>query len=318
MGHKDGDDPAAPLLAVQPDLNLLRTFLAVYRSGSFTAAAGLLGLSQPTVTTQIRNLERTTGRDLFERLPRGATPTPVAHDLAASVSGPLDALAAATGHDPEHLTPTVPVHLAGPAEYLSTCVLPFLAPLIADGLHLRVTTGLADSLLDELRAGRYDLVISTTRPRGRNLLSEPLADEEFALVAAPVWADRVRDRLAAEGPSVLHEVPLVSYAEDLPIVRRYWRHVFGRRLACRATLTIPDLRGVLSAVKAGAGFSVLPTYLCADALATGALVVLHETDDPPINTSYLAQRPGIPYNTYVNRVRDHLLTPGPHTCDPSE
>ncbi|MCY9783812.1 LysR family transcriptional regulator [Nocardiopsis sp. EMB25] len=318
MRHTDPDDPATPPLpAAQPDLNLLRTFLAVYRSGSFTAAASLLGLSQPTVTTQIRNLERTNGQDLFERLPRGVTPTPLAHDLAARVATPLDALTAATGHDPEHLAPTAPVHLAGPAEYLCTCVMTSLAPLVADGVRLRVTTGLTDPLLDELRAGRYDLVISTTRPRGRGLLSEPLADEEFALVAAPTWAHRVKDRLAEEGPTALHEVPLVTYAEDLPIVRRYWRHVFGRRLTCRACLTVPDLRGVLAAVAAGAGFSVLPTYLCRDAFASGALVLLHETDDPPINTAYLAQRPGTPYNPHVIRVRDHLLRPGPHACEPA-
>ncbi|CAM5269025.1 LysR family transcriptional regulator [Streptomyces tanashiensis] len=100
MRHKDSDGVEGGG-AAQPvaDLNLLRTFLAVHRSGSFTAAAGLLGLSQPTVTTQIRALERQTGRELFQRLPRGVAPTPVAHDLAARVAGPLDALAAVTGHE---------------------------------------------------------------------------------------------------------------------------------------------------------------------------------------------------------------------------
>lgn len=82
------------------DLNLLRTFLAVYRSGSFTGAARLLGLSQPTVTTQMRALERQTGRELFERLPRGVTPTPVADELAARVAAPLDELASVAGPTP--------------------------------------------------------------------------------------------------------------------------------------------------------------------------------------------------------------------------
>ncbi|NKQ26788.1 LysR family transcriptional regulator, partial [Streptomyces galbus] len=76
------------------DLNLLRTFLAVYRSGSFTGAAQVLGLSQPTVTTQMRALERQTGRELFQRLPRGVTPTAVADALAARIAPALDDLAA--------------------------------------------------------------------------------------------------------------------------------------------------------------------------------------------------------------------------------
>ncbi|MEQ4724018.1 hypothetical protein [Nonomuraea sp. B19D2] len=52
--------------------------------------------------------------------------------------------------------------------------------------------------------------------------------------------------------------PLVTYAEDLPIVRRYWRHVFGKQLATPAAVTVPNLYAVLSAVTAGAGYSVLP------------------------------------------------------------
>ncbi|MEU2060303.1 LysR family transcriptional regulator [Streptomyces sp. NPDC013455] len=307
--HPPGRSPAPPPAgaAQQPDLNLLRTFLAVYRSGSFTGAAQLLGLSQPTVTTQMRSLERQTGRELFERLPRGVAPTPVADELAARVAPGLDLLAAATGPETTTGRTAEPVHLAGPAEFLCLSAMPALAPLVADGVRLRVATGLTDALLGELRAGRHDLVIATTRPRGRALSAVPLEDEEFVLVAAPAWAERLKGPLAAQGPSALHQVPLVAYAEDLPIARRYWRHVFGRRLSCPAALTVPDLRGVKSAVVAGAGFTVLPRYLCADELASGALVPLHEPDDPPINTAYLVQRPGVPDNPDVVRVRDHLL-----------
>ncbi|AVH54888.1 hypothetical protein C4B68_02715 [Streptomyces dengpaensis] len=190
-------------------------------------------------------------------------------------------------------------------------VLPALAPLVTDGVQLRVTTGLTDQLLEELKAGRHDLVIATTRPRGRTLTAVPLMDEEFVLVAAPEWADRLAGGVTAEGPRVLHTVPLITYAEDVPIVRRYWRHVFEQRLNCRAAVTMPDLRGVLAAVTAGAGFTVLPRYLCQDELASGALVTLHETDDPPINTAYLVQRPATPGNPHVTLVRDRLLGLGP-------
>lgn len=294
----------------QYDLNLLRTFLAVYRSGSFTAAAQLLGLSQPTVTTQIRSLERQTRRELFDRLPRGVAPTAVADELAARVAAPLDALAEATGHGPRESSRAEPVHLAGPAELLSTRALPALAPLVTEGVRLRVTMGLTEPLLDELRAGRHDLVIATTRPRGRTLPAVPLTDEEFVLVAAPAWADRVARRPAADGPAALHDIPLITYAEDLPIVRRYWRHVFGRRLNCRAAVSVPDLRAVLALVTAGAGYSVLPRYLCAGELASGALVLLDAPEDAPINTGFLVQRPGTSDNPHVTLVRDRLLEAG--------
>ncbi|MFF7523229.1 LysR family transcriptional regulator [Streptomyces pseudovenezuelae] len=296
-----GQAVGAPL-----DLNLLRTFLSVYRTGSFTAAARLLGLSQPTVTTQIRTLERQLDRELFERRARGVTPAPYADELAARVVEPLDSLAAVAGPaGSAEDAPAEPVHLAGPAELLSRCVLPGLAPLVDKGVRLRVTPGLTDPLLDDLRAGRHDLVIATFRPRGRTLTALALNDEEFVLVAAPTWARRIGtpEHLAA----TLHGVPLVAYAEDLPIVRRYWRHVFGRRLVRQPALTMPDLNGVKAAVAGGAGFTVLPRYLCAGELASGALVLLHDPDDPPINTGFLVQRPGTSGNPHVALVRDHLL-----------
>lgn len=296
--------------AEQLDLNLLRTFLAVYRSGSFTGAAQLLGLSQPTVTTQMRALERQAGRELFERLPRGSRrpPWPTSSRPGSprrSTSWPPWQVRTRRAGRAD------PVHLAGPAELLCTRVIPALAPLMAGGVRLRVATGLTDPLLEELRAGRHDLVIATTRPRGRTLAAVPLTDEEFVLVAAPAWADRLRGPLAADGPTALHGVPLVTYAEDLPIARRYWRHVFGRRLTGSAAVTVPDLRGVLAAVVAGAGITVLPRYLCLGELASGALVPLHEPSDPPINTAFLVQRPGPVENRDVTRVRELLLAAAP-------
>ncbi|MFE7271394.1 LysR family transcriptional regulator [Streptomyces sp. NPDC057623] len=316
MRHRDFDGEGAEAErasfggAAQVDLNLLRTFLAVYRTGSFTAAARLLGLSQPTVTTQIRTLERQLDRELFQRLARGVAPSAHADELAARIVEPLDALATVTGPGSSaDAHPAEPVHLAGPAELLTQRVMPALAPLVDKGVRLRITPGLTEPLLEELRAGRYDLMLATYRPRGRALASLALMDEEFVLVSAPSWAERVGGpaRIAADGPAALHGVPLVAYAEDVPIVRRYWRHVFGRRLVCNPAVTMPDLNAVKAAVAGGTGFSVLPRYLCAAELASGALVLLHDPDDPPINTGFLVQRPGSSGNPHVALVRDHLL-----------
>lgn len=285
------------------DLNQLRTFLAVHRSGSFTAAAHLLGLSQSTVTTQIRALETRLGRELFERRARGVVPLPYADELAAQVASPLDHLSGLTD---DADTPAVePVHLAGPAEFLGAVGMGLIAPLIAGGVQLRVTTGLTDDLLDELRAGRHDLVISTRRPTSRSLISEPFADEEFVLVAAPDWAERLKGRAL---PAALADVPLIAYDADLPIIRRYWRYVFNDHPAASTQLTtIPDLRGIRTAVIAGAGWTVLPKYLCRAELDTRALILLHEPDEAPLNTAYLVRRPGGSANPHVATVRRHLL-----------
>ncbi|MEO3821301.1 LysR family transcriptional regulator [Plantactinospora sp. B24E8] len=297
--NSDGSASRRPL-----DLTQLRTFLAVYRAGSLTEAARRLGLAQPTVTGQIRSLEQQLDHQLFERLPRGVAPTAVAHDLAARISAPMDQLALVA--DRTTTAPAEPVHLGGPAELLAVRVLPVLAPLVARGVRIRVSAGLADDLLDGLRARRLDLVLSAIRPRGRSVVATPLMDEEFVLVAAPTWAARIGP-LAADDPAPLDDVPLIAYAEDLPILRRYWRHVFRNRLTSPPALVVPDLRGVLAATVAGAGVTVLPRYLCVEELRTGALVPLLEPEEPPINTGFIVERANSVPDPAATRVRDVIL-----------
>ncbi|WP_084962388.1 LysR family transcriptional regulator [Thermoactinospora rubra] len=278
-------------------LDLLRTFLAVHRTGSITAAAQTLGLSQPAVTAQIKALEAALDRPLFDRLPRGVAPTAVADELARRVAGALDTLDAVIGSE---LPTGHTLHLGGPAEFLTEVVLPLLAPLVRGGLRLRVTFGLADDLLQALAAGRLDLVVSTIRPRLRGVRAEAAYDEEFVLVASPELAVRHPD-------PVRRGAPVIAYAEDLPIIRRYWRTVHGTRPAMDAQVVIPDLRGVLQAVRAGMGVSVLPAYLCRRDLAAGVLVALARPEPPPINTGYLAVRSGGRAVPAVTEVHDHLL-----------
>ncbi|MFI1917375.1 LysR family transcriptional regulator [Nocardia sp. NPDC020380] len=302
MGHRNMNGTV--------ELAQLRTFLAVYRAGSVTAGAAQTGLSQPTVTTQLQALERQLGRPLFERLPRGVAPLAAAHDLAARVAAPLDSLETVLGETPADGVPAPehPVLLGGPAEMLAALALPALSSLVADGVRLTVTTGLADDLLTDLRVGKLDLVLSTIRPRGRTVLSEPLADEEFALVAAPSMAARIDlDRLRGGDHTALAGIPVVSYAADLPILRRYWRHVFDTRLEAEPALVVGDLRAVLSAVVSGAGISVLPRYLCSREFAAGTIAALLDPEDPPINTVFLARRVGGPAQPHVDRVRDRLV-----------
>jgi DNA-binding transcriptional LysR family regulator len=273
-------------------LDLLRTFLAVYRAGTLTGAAAELGLAQPTVTTQLRTLEATLGEPLFVRHPRGVLATAGAHDLARQLDGPLDALAGVasglaggTGLDGRTL------RLGAPAELLSARVLPALRSTVHAGVALRCRLGVAEDLLAELATGGLDLVVSTIRPRRSGLHSEAVFDEEFRLVAAPALASRLNTALLAADPAkALQQLPVLAWAEELPIIRRWWRHVLGAPPAFRAAVVVPDLRALLTAAEAGLGATVLPHYLCDDALTAGRLVQLHATDDPPINTLYLATR----------------------------
>ncbi|WP_223622580.1 LysR family transcriptional regulator [Microbacterium sp. EST19A] len=269
------------------DVALWRTFLAAYRSGSVSAAARMLGLAQSSVTGQLQALESRVGAPLFERHARGIRPTPRADDLASRLSGPLDALATALGSPPPEDAP--PVRLGGAGDLLAVLAAPALAPALAGGLRVTMIPGLAADLLEMLNRASLDLVVSAVRPRGRALLSIALFDEEFVLVASPSLGIEPSGDLR---PEMVEGVPLLAFAQDVPILRRYWRHVFGIRLERAPAFIAPDLRALVAAAVAGAGVSVLPTYLIARELAEGTLTVLRETDDPPINTLYLVRRPG--------------------------
>ncbi|GAB7046093.1 LysR family transcriptional regulator [Catenuloplanes indicus] len=290
------------------DLDLLGTFLDVYRTGSLSAAATAGGVSQPAVSGRLARLEERVGEPLFDRTPRGVTPTARADDLARRVAPHLDALRRAVrAGGPEAPEPLGTVRLAGPAELMSLRVLPALGPLIAAGLSVRTSFGLAEDLLAALLRGEHDLVVSAVRPAARALRGTPLIDEQFVLVAAPALARTADPALIAADPvTALAHLPLVAYAEELPIIRRYWRSEFGRRPPNPVALTVPDLRAVLAAVVAGVGASVLPRYLAEPAMASGSVMQLHRSAIEPLNTLYLVTRTGSTAPS-AERVHAHLL-----------
>ena len=57
------------------DVRHLKAFLATVETGSVTAAAQRIHVTQPTLSATLQQLEERLGRALFERLPRGVRPT---------------------------------------------------------------------------------------------------------------------------------------------------------------------------------------------------------------------------------------------------
>ena len=298
------------------ELDLLRTFLEVHRAGSITAAAARLGVSQPSVSERITRLEAELGTPLFVRSARGAAPTAEADRLAARIADPVDRLRAVWTQP----TPAVPetVRIGGASDVIATRVIPALAPLTTQGVRLEFELGLATDLLARLGAGGpdgegldsdgLDVVVSSVRTPMRGIRYRGLVDEEFVLVGAPSLARTIdRERLAHDAPAALLHLPLVAYDPDLSIVRRYWRSQFGHRPANPIAVIVPDLRGILAAVVAGAGVSALPRYLADPAIGTGSVEVLHRPDEAPINTLHLAIKDGRPPGAATARVIDALV-----------
>jgi DNA-binding transcriptional LysR family regulator len=289
------------------DLSLLRTFLAVYRSPTITEAAAHLALSQPAVSLQLKTLERQFKQPLFTRQVRGVAPTAAAHELARTIAPHIDALDAiveTTGDDSAPLRGTV--HLGGPAEFLSAMALPALASLPEHGIRLRVKVGQATELLDLLVAGELDLAIATQRQARRGVEFELLYEEDFVLVAAPQFVAALDvDALRATRARALEGLPFLAYSEELPIIRRYFRTVFDTKAAFSAAVIVADLRALLTMAVAGAGLTILPHYLCREAIAKGELTVLLPEEASPTNLIFLASRSATanhPRNSHVRRL----------------
>ncbi|WP_394941805.1 LysR family transcriptional regulator [Psychromicrobium sp. YIM B11713] len=271
----------------------LRTFVTVYRAGSLTEAANLLGISQPTVSAHIQSLEAVFGFALFVRNHSGVSATGKGSELARELAAHVDALDDIAALSASASTQPRAIHIGGPAELLGTMVMPRLRELSeAVGAPLWFEFGLADDLLEELRTGSLDAVISAIRPRINGITATALYDEEFVLVAAPAW-QQLSDSAVTSDINRWTQIPVIAYAENLPIVRRYWRTVFGRRpQELRLSAVVPDLRSIRSALIAGAGMSVLPHYLVTEDLKNGALTLLHTPEFAPLNTVHLATRSG--------------------------
>jgi DNA-binding transcriptional LysR family regulator len=154
-------------------------------------------------------------------------------------------------------------------------------------------------------------VVSSARPTDRALVATPFVDEEFVLVGAPTLVRTIDHSLVAADPvRALAHLPLVAYAEELPIVRRYWRSEFGRRPPNPVAVVVPDLwavLAVLAAVVAGVGVSALPRYLADPALTAGSVELAHQAAVPPLNTLFLVTRVGGLANPSVALAHGHLM-----------
>ena len=260
----------------------LRTFVAVYRTGSVTQGAALRSLSQPAASQQLRSLERSVGAPLFVRTPRGVDPTRSGRELYGSVADALDRLdPVLTGLDGGAVpTATPALRFGSSPEFFAYGVVPHLdvgAPALA------VRFGADAELLSLVHRGELDVVVTTTDPARRGLAPVPLGVTRFVLVTSPDRRPAVAAAGLVELGAALVGQDWVAYSAELPRTRRFWQASLGRPFGGNLRLVAPDLRAVAGAVARGLGVSLLPEYACAVGLASGDLVEVAPVGDvvPP-------------------------------------
>lgn len=268
----------------------LRTFLAIYRGGSLTAAASQRSLSQPAISHQLAALERSVGEPLFVRGRRGVEPTARARELYGLVAEPLSAIepivrALESGHLER---PRAVLRAGASAEYFAAELLPRVAEL-----GLRITAQFGDDavLIDLLVRGELDVVVTSSGPARRGVMFTESGTKRFVLVAAPSLAPPARPHSIGALGEWLDGTPWVSYSHELPLTRRFWLSALGRPFSGDLQFVAPDLRAVAEAACLGLGVSLLPEFVCREALATGRLAEIYPVSDlAPTERWYVGMR----------------------------
>jgi LysR family nitrogen assimilation transcriptional regulator len=167
------------------DVRQLKYFVAVVNKGSFTKAAELLGIAQPSLGMQIRNLEEELRSQLLVRTSRGVELTKSgrilfegARKLISSMSD-LQKSISDTAEEPQGtvtfgITPSLADHLLIPL--IEQCRQRF------PGIKLSVTEDMSYTIVELIEIGQLDLALTFSFKPARGLSIHPLATEGICLL----------------------------------------------------------------------------------------------------------------------------------------
>ncbi|KAF1045157.1 MAG: HTH-type transcriptional activator CmpR [Herbaspirillum frisingense] len=238
------------------NLDYLQTFIAVIRHGSFSAAAEQLDISQPAVSQQIRQLERSLGAPLVERVGRKARATAAGQELlghAGQIEAAVEAAVAAVERRAGSTSGRVRLGTGATA-----CI--FLLPAVLKdlrrrypGLEITVSTGNTADIAKALEDNLLDVGLVTMPVSGRMFDITPVLDDEFVLLAPPDMGLPARITAAA-----LADKPVLLF-EPGGNTRRLadeWFARAGVRLA--PVMSLGSVEAIKEMVGAGLGCAILP------------------------------------------------------------
>ena len=270
-----------------------RSFIAVYQAGTITSASEVLFLTQPAVSQHLSSLETALGTKLFERLPRKLIPTDDGKALYTRVISSVNTLESTTSeYYREKSKPRTLIRLGSPSEFFKKKVLSHMGK---DDSIFRVSFGNAQQLLEKLEKRKLDIVIATKKESYNKAIEyKKLFVEKFVLIQSTKSNCSLKDFTnkysTAPSESLLQQQNWISYDTDLPIIRRFWREVFQTRPAITPSLIIPNLSIILKAVEEGKGISVLPSYICKEAIEMGSIEVIATLNENISNDIFIAYR----------------------------
>jgi DNA-binding transcriptional LysR family regulator len=165
-------------------LSQVEAFLGVAERRSVSAAAEVLYVTQPALTTRIKNLERELGVELFVRTPRGMRLSAEGRAFRPHAQRAVQALAEGRELLRERREGRVGELLVGAAPALSTYVLPLVLRRFQasfPNVHLIVRTGHSEEVLEQVLREQVQVGLVRELPHPA-VVSTPLYEDEIVLV----------------------------------------------------------------------------------------------------------------------------------------
>ena len=238
------------------DLKQLEYFVAVVDLGGFSRAARLLGIAQPAISRQVRNLEVELRQNLLVRNGRGASPTEAGKRLLSHARGILQQVERARAEVDEIKGAPVGHVVVGLPPTLARIM---TAPVVREfrrcfpRASLSIVEGLSSYMHEWLQVGRIDIGLLYNPMPSPAIDSRPLFEDALCFVAQ-------KQNGALPRAMPLRDLP--RYPLIIPSRPHAIRMLVETRLAAvglkpHVAMEIDAISAILELVAEGHGFAVL-------------------------------------------------------------
>ncbi len=246
------------------DWGKLKTFVTAASTGSLTAAAEALGISQSAVSRQIAALEDDLGMPLFHRHARGLMLTEQGEILQKSTRGMSESITrAVTRLRDSREKPFGPLRVTTTVALGSIWLTRRLVEFMQDYPDIIVNLMLTDRNLD-LGKLEADCALRLGRPTQPDLIQRKLFTVRQSLYASRQY---LIEKGTPNDVAALDKHPLIFYGPTGPLKGVNWLADFDRPPPAKPrtpALVVDNIYAVMKAVQSGAGIASLPDYVARD------------------------------------------------------
>jgi DNA-binding transcriptional LysR family regulator len=248
----------------------VQLFIRVVETGSFSRAAGDLGITQPTATKAVAAIEERLGARLLHRSTRGVTPTEVGalyYEKCKLIAREIE--------DADNLATLLQSDVGGQLRISSSVafgrrvMVPLVLRYMQHHRGVNVDLSFDDRYVNLVEQG-VDLAIRMGRLADSTLGARYLGSNPWLMVAAPSY---VGSRGLPSVPADLARHECIVYSSVQGDARWTFTGPGGREVSVpvKGPLRSNNLSAVLAATHAGMGLAVLPWYVARESLNSGAV-----------------------------------------------